>query len=257
MNYRLGKRPARPGAIRMRFGAYFMSPNLPPSPVRIGKPGLVRTWGMLANDQYGDCVWAGAAHETMMLNAAAGAPVTAFSSADVLSDYSAVTGFSASDPKSDQGTDVSDAARYRQKTGIVDAAGRRHTIDIYTALSPGDLRQLALAVQYLGIAGVGVLLPSNAEDQFDAAEPWHLVTGFPPEPGNGHYVPCVGRNSQGNFVFVSWGRLQAAEPAWVSACMDEAVAYLSRERLKSSGLSPDGLDLAKLEDDYKQITGSS
>lgn len=254
MNYKRGLRAPRPGAVQMRFAAYFHAASLPPPPVKFGKPGLIHTWGMLANDRYGDCVWAGAAHETMLLEASAGAMVATFTASNVLSDYSAVTGFSSKDPNTDQGTDMIDAAKYRQKTGIVDLAGHRHTIDVYAALDVGDLNQLALAVSILGIAGVGVSLPDNAEDQFDGSEPWDVVAGHPPDPDEGHYVPCVGRNSAGNFLFVSWGRLQAATPRWVSTCMNQGVAYLSRERLAASGLSPDGLSLDKLNDDFKELT---
>lgn len=252
MNLRLGKKPARVGSIQLRFGAYFTALNLPVPAVKIGNPGLIHQWGMLANDRVGDCVWAGAAHETMLLEAEAGSLIATFTSVNVLSDYSACTGFVQNDASTDQGTDVADAAKYRQKTGIVDLTGNRHKIDIYASLRAGDVSQLALAVDLLGTVGVGVELPSNAEEQFNYGEPWD-VSGTPSVVG-GHYIPCVGRNSQGHFLFVTWGRLQAATPRWVMTFMDEGVAYISRERLSAKGLSPQGFNLAKLEDDYRQVT---
>ncbi len=257
MNYKRGKKPARSGAIQMLFGSYFDVSKLPPPPLRFGRPGLIHQWGMLANDRYGCCVWSGGDHESMMLEAAAAAPVATFTGSNALADYAACTGFVASDPNTDQGTDVMEAAKYRQRVGLIDFTGKRHKIDVYTALKAGNLQQLALAVFYLGVAGVGVLLPDNAEDQFDMGEAWDIVPGHPPLPNEGHYIPCVGRNSKGDYLFVSWGRLQAAKPKWVVTCMDEGVAYLSRERLKASGLSPQDLNLAKLNDDFRQLTGTA
>lgn len=250
--FKRGKLPARPGAVQLAFGSYFKATNLPAVPPRFGRPEIVRAWGVLANDQFGDCVWAGAAHETMLLRADAGFPSPPFMTRDVLADYAAVTGFDPNKPDSDQGTDVQAAAAYRQKTGIVDAAGARHKIDIYTSLRIGDLDQLALATYLLGTVGVGVDLPSSADNQFNMIEPWDVVSGD--VSTGGHYIPCVGRNSAGNFLFVTWGRLQAATPRWVKQHMDEGVAYISSERLTAKGLSPEGFDAAQLSDDFTQIT---
>ncbi len=255
MNYKRGKRPARPGSIQMLFGAYFNADKLPLPPLVFGRPWLVSALGILGNDRFGDCVWAGAAHETLMLEADANQLMAVFTSNNVLSDYSAATGFVQSDPATDQGTDVQAAAKYRQQTGIVDLNGRRHQIDVYAALRTGDLEQLALAVSILGIAGVGVSLPDNAESQFNMGEAWDVQDNAP--GSDGHYIPCIGRNSRGNYLFVSWGRLQAATPRWVATYMDEGICYLSRERLKSSGLSPQGFNMAALEEDFRNLTGGT
>lgn len=252
MSLKLGKKPARPGSVQLRFGAYFNAAALPKTPLVIGQPQRIRQWGMLANDRFGCCVWSGAAHETMILEAEADTLVATFTSNNVLSDYSACTGFMQSDANTDQGTDVQEAAAYRQKTGIVDLSGNRHKIDVYASIGAGNLPQLALAVGILGTVGVGVQLPSNAERQFNYGEVWDIESGS--TNVGGHYVSCVGRNSKGNFLFVSWGKLQAATPRWLTAYMDEGIAYISRERLNAQGLSPQGFDLAKLNDDFAQVT---
>jgi hypothetical protein len=80
---------------------------------------------LLGNDRYGDCVFAGAAHETMMLAREAGNAVW-FSDAGVPADYAAMTGFDLRNPQTDQGTGIQAAADYRRKTGIADACGKRH-----------------------------------------------------------------------------------------------------------------------------------
>ena len=68
MTFKLGKKPARPGAVRLKLASYTNAAALPPLPASFGHDAIIgaRGWGMLANDRYGDCVWAGAAHETML-----------------------------------------------------------------------------------------------------------------------------------------------------------------------------------------------
>lgn len=232
----------------MRFGSYFKAAELPSVPNAFGRPWLVRNWGMLGNDQAGDCYWAGASHETMMLAADAGANIPMFTTRTALADYHAVIG------PGDEGTDLQEGCDYRLKTGIADALGNRHKIDIYTALTPGDLREIELAVFLFGMAGIGVDLPDTAESQFNYGEVWTVVPGA--QSKGGHYIPCIGRNSHGDYLVVTWGRLQAVDPEWLQEYMDQGTCMISRERLRADGTSPHGLDLAKLEDDFHELTGS-
>ena len=75
--FKLGKKPARPGAVKFKLANYLEKLKLPTPPKVFGHEGLIgANWGMLGNDQYGDCVWAGAAHETMLWNKEAARTVT-------------------------------------------------------------------------------------------------------------------------------------------------------------------------------------
>ena len=252
MILKLGKKAARPEAVKLKLGNYINFAELPRVAEIIGNAATwPANWRVLANDKYGDCFWAGSAHEVMVLKAEAGDMVPLFTDRVVLQDYSDCTGFKASVPSSDAGTDMQTAAAYRQKTGIIDCSGLRHTIDIYTALKVGDVDQLALATALFGAVGVGVDFPSTAMDQFHQAEPWSVVSGAKSE--GGHYVPCIGRNSQGNFLCVTWGRLQAFTPAWFIKYNDEGLCYVSLERLNAQKLSPNGFDQAALMADFNAL----
>jgi hypothetical protein len=199
---------------------------------------------LLGNDSVGDCVFAGAAHETMLWTLESGNPRAHFTTKDVLSDYSALTGYNGTE-ESDQGTDMQTAAAYRKSIGIVDASGIRHRVFGFASLKAGDLNQLAQAVYLFGAAGVGVQIPSSAESQFDNGEPWSVVAGDQIE--GGHYVPCVGRDANGNYLFITWGKVQAATPEWVKTYMDEGLAYLSLEMLTAKSVSPENYDAAALQ----------
>jgi len=249
VTYRLGKKPAREwgGGSRFRLARYADTAALPALPQAFGHGGLISSWPMLANDRYGDCVWAGAAHETMLLAKEAGNTVN-FTDSNVLSDYAAVTGFDLSDPSTDQGTDMQAAASYRRKTGILDASGKRHGIAAYLAVDAANTQHILLAA-YLFVCGVGLQLPSSAFDQLDKGQTWDVVSGSPIE--GGHYVPLIGRQDD-LLVFVSWGRIQYATQQFLATYCDEAVAYLSQEDLVNQK-SPDGFDYATLSADLKEL----
>ena len=244
MDYRLGKLPARPDAIKHKFGSFFHAAELPTPTLVFGRPDLIKDWGMLANDRHSCCVFSGAFHETMLWRAWAGAEIPTFTDANVISDYSAVTGYDPNDPSSDRGADMQRAASYRKKVGIVDATGQRHQVAAYVSLKAGDVDQLALAAFMFGAVGLGVEMPTSAMDQFEQGEPWDVVSGAYVE--GGHYIPCIGRNRAGNFLIITWGRLQAVTPAFIKKYMDEGVVYLSLEQLRGTGLSPRGFDKVAL-----------
>jgi hypothetical protein len=250
MMYKLGLNPPRPGSIKMRFGSYLTAAALPPVPAvfpDFPTFARIRNWGMLGNDTAGDCYWAGAAHETMLLYGAAGMKVPMFTTRTTLDDYHAATG------PGDVGTDMQAGCAYRQKKGIVDALGNQHKIEFYTSLTPGNFSELDLAVYLFGVAGIGVQLPDTAEAQFNYGEVWGVEPGS--ESKGGHYIPCIGRNSHGNYLVVTWGRLQAVDPEWLEEYMDQGVVMVSQERVNAEGLTPQGINMAQLEDDYHQLTG--
>jgi len=238
MSFRLGKTPARPGAVRFKLSSYLKTTAWPPVPAVFGHASLVPRWPMFANDRFGDCVWAGAAHETMLLVAESGRSAT-FSDDSVLADYAAVTGFDPRDSSTDNGTDMQAAASYRRKTGIVDAQGLRHKIAAYVALDPGNVAHLHLAVYLFGAVGIGLMLPASALDQAMQGKSWDIVVGSPNE--GGHYVPLVGRRADGLLETVSWGALQPMTEAFFARFCDEAVAYVSAECLLDRK-SPEGFD---------------
>ncbi|MFE5290137.1 hypothetical protein ACFRAQ_34660 [Nocardia sp. NPDC056611] len=246
---KFGKLPAREGAVKLKLANYLDAARLPTPPPSFGHENASRSWGMLANDRFGDCVFAGAAHETMLWAGANGRAVS-FTDSAVLSDYSAVTGFDPADPSTDQGTDVAQALSYRRKVGVVDAAGRRHKVAAYAALEPGNVRQLIEATYLFGAVGVGIEFPSSAMDQFNAGKPWSIVRGARSE--GGHYVPVVGYRD-GYFDVLTWGKVQQVSRSFMAAYCDEAYALFSEEYL-TSGKSPEGFLRLPLVSDLVAVT---
>jgi hypothetical protein len=244
--YKLGKLPARPDAVAFKLSAFA---TLPTPPAKYGHYKLVdKDWGMLGNDMYGDCVLAGAAHETMLWNKEAKKD-TPFTTDIVLDAYSAITGFNRADPSTDNGTDMEEAAKFRRKVGMNDLQGQQHKIGAYLALKPGNVTQLKQAVSNFSAVGIGFLFPASAMDQFNNGKPW-AYKGDTDILG-GHYVPVVGYNKTHLYV-VTWGRLHKMSWAFYKKYNDESIAYLSEEML-TDGKSIDGLDLSALQTALGQL----
>lgn len=242
-----GKLPARPGSIALKYAHVFNAAKLPTPPMAFGHQDLMPggNWFMLGNDIAGNCFFAGSAHEHMLWTMEGGAPRSRFTIRDVMSDYSALTGYVVGDEATDTGTDMQIGAKYRQDVGVVDATGARHKIKAYIALQAGNVAQVAQAAFLLGAVGIGLDLPDSAETQFDEGAPWSIVPGA--KSVGGHYVPLVGRTGDGNFIVISWGKLVAVTPDFLAKQMDEGVAYLSDEILnRTSGLSPENYNEAFL-----------
>jgi len=248
--HKYGKLPAREGAVSFKYGAFFNAPELPIPPLRFGHYNLPIAWQEFGNDRHSDCVFAGAAHEHLVWCNEAGVSAQ-FTDVGVLSDYSAVTGYKPNDPSTDQGADMQVAASYRRSTGIIDAYGKRHKVDAYTALTAGDVDQLMQATYLTGACGVGIRVPSSADKQFDAQVPWDVVDGD--DIVGGHYIPVIGRNRLGNILCVTWGRLHAMTPAFYKTFCDEAICYISFDALNEKGLTPEGFDATQLQQDLAAL----
>lgn len=244
----LGKTPARKDAVLFKLKDYVNLSAFPTVPKTFGHEGLVPAWDMLGNDQYGDCVWAGAAHETMLWTREGGHPA-GFSLTSVLSDYSAVTGFEPSDPNTDQGTDMQTAASYRRKTGVLDVSGKRHKIAAYLAITPGDLQEHLVATYLFGAVGIGIQFPDSAMYQFNQGKAWSVVSGSKIE--GGHYIPLVAHRSR-HLVCVTWGQTQPMTLGFFRKYNDESIAYVSLEAL-TNGKSLEGFNATQLEADLKQL----
>lgn len=249
MQYKLGKNPAKydPKQIHLTDIESTVNPVIAPvgfdSTSTIGS--LTYDWKMLGNDQFGDCVWAGADHETEVLLHDGTGSIGNFGdgSTTALKDYAACTGFNPNDPNSDRGTDMSVAMSYRRKTGIVDALGKRHKVGAYVALEPGNWNQLLEALYAFRVVGIGIEFPQSAMDQFNANKPWTVVKGSSIE--GGHYIPVVGHPSLSYTYLITWGRKIKMSKAFYQKYNDETYAYVSVEDLKSNK-SPAGYDYTTL-----------
>jgi hypothetical protein len=229
--YKLGKKPFEPSPKDFKLKDVLKTslPTIPPNH-GFGYGNLYSDWGMLGNDQYGDCVFAGADHEVMLWNKLAKKIDVPFTRDNALADYGAVTGFDPRTGNNDNGTVVRDSLNYRRSTGLVDANGNRHQIQAYASIDAKDFDLLRQCVYTFGVVGIGFEVPNSIWNQFDAAQPWDVVT---PDGGidGGHYVPIVGSTDENHVTFITWGQRTIMTRAFYEKYNDEAWVPLTNEEL--------------------------
>lgn len=234
--------------IKLKFALYLNETVLPPVPAHFGHVGQAQPpveggWGMLGNDQCGDCTIAGIAHAVQTWRWATKKSVPAFATNSIVQQYMALSG------GKDDGLDPVEVANWMRKTGVADANGERHQISTYAAID--NLHYSIIAAYLFGVCGLGLMLPKTAERQFMAGQVWDDTAST---PHGGHYVPMVGVNSKGNPVVVTWGKLQAMTPAFFRKYFIGAIAYVSEDYLLATGKSPEGFDFAALQANLTHVT---
>jgi hypothetical protein len=225
----LGKKPFTEDKRDFKLKEVAVSlPKFPSKP--FGSGSLFTDWGVLGNDKYGDCVFAGADHETMLWNRLARHDVS-FVEANALADYSAVTGFNPNDPSTDQGTEVRAAMGYRRDTGLIAADGTRHKIDAYVSIDPKNWDMLIRSIWTFGAVGIGFAVPNSIWNQWSAGAVWDIVANDGGIDG-GHYVPMVGYPAVDQVTFITWGKRAVMTRAFYEKYNDEAWVPLTKEELR-------------------------
>jgi hypothetical protein len=253
-----GKLGALPptAAPRVRL-APFLTSDDPPPPYSVDWMTRVPddAWGMLGNDRYGDCVWAGLAH-LLMANAAYGLGETiTFTDDAVLAAYTDVTGFDPDDLATDQGTVIQDALAYTQLDlggvgGVDSGVGGDVVGDAVGVGEAGDR-----AHDLFGGLLNGFSVYAFAMTEFDQGRPW---TQLPPESRGplegGHCVPTM-KVAEGPHFHrcVTWGRPQPIGPRFWSRYFWESWAVITPEWVDANHNAPSGLDLPGLLDEVDRL----
>ena len=258
MNGHLGKRPFVHDDRDFKAAAFMATAALPAPPANFGHGLIYRDgedpvadWDMNGNGPddtvepgfqgAGDCVWAAAAHTTRMAAKVRKHHLT-ITGKESIKDYSACTGYQIGVDSTDQGTDMREAMKYRQKTGILDITGTRHKIGAYASITPGNWDELIQAAYVFDAVEIGFNFQQAQDDQFDSGL-WDYVPGSPSL--GGHAIPLFGRRS-GRAGVVSWAKHLWVTPAFVTHLVDEAWAIVYPESLNTKSVNDRGLDVDQL-----------
>lgn len=215
---------------------------------RIAK--LLHDWPVFKNDDYGDCTCASlVGHRVRAQEWSSGRrdkiPV---SDKDVLSVYSAVTGFDPEDPTTDNGAYLIDVLRYVRRYGF----GREfdntpHTVTAYARVDLDDHDEVRRAAHLFGGLYLGLALPERAMFQ----DVWDLPDGplderDEPYSWGGHAVWMVGYDTK-YVIIITWGDEQRVTWRWFKKYCDEAWALISEDFINRLGRTPQGLNVDRLK----------
>ena len=240
---KLGKKARKYDRRTLRLARY-LTPALPPPPASVDNTQGVAAWGMMLNDQLGDCTIAGCGHAVQIWTLSAGSEVT-LPDSTILEYYETFDGYNPSDPSTDQGGIELDVLKDWKNQGL---AG--YPLSAYVSVDPQDTSHVASAIELFGGLYIGLLLPLSAQNQ----SPWDYVpdgSAGDPTPGSwgGHCVFVVGYDQEG-LTCITWGQLQKMSfDFWEQYC-DEAYALLS-----PNWQPPAGFDMPTLQADLQLVTG--
>lgn len=247
LTFRGGRLPAEPARPHLSLAPYAAGLAAPPSAADWLFSIPAGDWGMLANDQWGDCTCAGVGHKRIGDVYVNQGQVLTVTDQDVLALYSAVTGFNPADPSTDQGAVCQDVLAYWQKNGFL---GEK--IVAYAKVDLSNQTLVKQAISLFGQIYCGFNFPGTAMDQFNAGQPWDVVRGAQIE--GGHCV-TVGAYDANGLECVTWGKLQRLTWRFLAKYFDEAWVIVTPDQVNSGGLDAQGLNLYALGQDYAQLTG--
>lgn len=230
-DFKLGRLAAQK-PVGLRHIVDYLTNPLPKAPA-VFEPAAAPSagWGMLGNDQYGDCTMAAVVHLREANNADEKGSETSWpSDKDVVAEYLKLSG--------------------GQDTGLVEAnvlqvwstAGLwGDKIAGYAPVNHRNADELRSVVATFGGSYLGVAVPAPAQTQFAEGKPWDLTgTSQDDDIEGGHAVPVIGYDADFAYV-VTWGATQKVTWRWLARYLDEAWAVLTSEdaRVNLSALQAD------------------
>lgn len=257
MELKLGKKAARPGAVRFKFSDVVDLSQMAAPPANFGHDGSVKAaWGMKGNDVAGDCVFAATAHNIMLWCAEAGMRVS-ISDKTTLHNYSLFTNYdpAQTDPvtgenSTDVGTDVADWLSHWRKVGFIDDKGVAHKIGAYLSLNPQNPDEMRYAAYYFDGVMLGVNFPQQWMDTFDkGGRTWGALKN--PNYVGGHCITTVAYRDKRPYD-ITWGTGVEVTLGAITQTCDEAYAILTPEKI-SKGVDANGISYAKLSTMLSQL----
>lgn len=243
----LGKKPYVPDPRSLHLEKYAVA--LPtPAPWVNWAMKTKLPWGMMLNDQLGDCTCAAVGHMIQSFTTDTGSELTLPDSA-ILKAYEDVAGYVPGDPYTDRGAMVSDVLKYWKSTGI-----GGHKIEAYAQVSPTNHTLLRQSIELFGAIDIGIQLPVAAQSMGNY---WNMgaqtsATGdYAPGSWGGHSVAVLAYNDW-SYICVSWGQLIRINTIFWATYVDEAWAAISPDFFNGTK-SASGLDLAQLNADLVEV----
>jgi hypothetical protein len=213
---KLGKLdPKRPSGLHML--AFYQSNPLPPAPESVVVPS-VPDWGMLGNDKYGDCTFAGIVHARM-----ANANVLEISE-QFPNDTEVEQAYLNYTNGKDVGAVEADLLAYWKNNEIF---GKK--LSAFAPTDHADQDELRSVIASYGLAYIGVQMPGVAQQQFINNQPWALThTPADNQIEGGHCVVLVGYDKD-YAQCITWGKVQQVTWEWLSSYMQESWAIITPE----------------------------
>lgn len=245
----LGRRPRVADARIKRLSV--AAPSLPDPPASSNWYADIPAWQMLGNDECGDCVVAMGMHfiyqqQSYLTPGRAPMPTAA----EAIASYSAIGGYTPSNPDSDQGLTVmgkGGLVEYWARDGLM-CGGTNHKLTGVLQITRPNPREWQQAISMFSGLGVGIRLPESIADSDVLPFVWDDPSG--PIAG-GHEMFLVGYEKVSGHTFydcITWGERVRLTEEFLVAVYDEGVCMLSTDGLDKDGKNAVGVTAVALAD---------
>jgi hypothetical protein len=214
-----------------------------PVPAKVDWFSLVKYWPLLLNDRIGDCTAAGWFHLVQSWTAYAGTEFVP-TNQNALELYEH-WGYNPATGGGDNGAVEQDVLAYLAQH-YVDG----HGIVAFAQVDHTNAAEMRRALALFGGLYVGIQCPKSMQQQFEAGQVIDFVAGSPVE--GGHCIVIVGWDDQYIYI-VTWGKLCKMTWAFWAAYGDEAWVIVTKDFIEKNGMSPSGLNLQSLLDEFKVL----
>ena len=251
---RLGRRPHDPTRPVLRL-SQLLTGVVPAHPATVDHFGLIPSsrWGMLGNNQYGDCGPADVVHDRMLVAKYLAGVDFIGSTADALDLYkrSGNPNF----PADDNGVVMADMLDEVHKNGIGSGTAKT-TCVAYAQVNVSNLDEVRAAIAIFGTISTGADMQRAQQAQTNAGGPWD----YSPSPLWGGHAFLVGQYTgdttagRPDLGAITWGTpLGITDKFWVNQVKEGWVVIWPEHLTNRSFLT--GIDQTALAANYKALTG--
>lgn len=239
--FKLGRRPRLFSSRVMHLSSIFAARDIAPPPPSVDWTKGISNFGMLCNDEIGDCTAAGYYHQRQIWTANTGTEDSQ-PAAEAVALYSATGGYVVGDVSTDQGASEQTVLNYLLNTGAPLADGSTAKLSAFFEVDPRNLDDIKTVINECGGCYIGFDVPSGIDESPGAT--WDVQPDT--EIEGGHCVVLVGYDSDKKiFTLISWGALYYMTENFFTQYADEAYALIdptwSADGNTPLGLTPDQL----------------
>ena len=248
--YKLGLLPKKEDVRTLRFASYLDLTELPEPPESHNVVKDITDWKMFLNNQMGCCAISAAGHMIMAWTDRTDKDYVP-SDDQILTAYSAVSGYNPVTKENDRGCIMLEALKYWRNSGIAD-----RQISAFAELDFQDNHEIKTAIYLFNGIYIGLQLPKISKNQTGPGGIWSV-----PLYGNmfdgrknswgGHAVNVIGYDK--DFVYcVTWGFIQKMTWEFLKTYCGEAYAIISEDYIYCDK-TIEGFDKTMLMEDLNKI----
>ena len=246
---KLGRKPRSYNPRIPHLSALLAGKTLaPPPPSANYVANMPANFGMMLNDQLGDCTCAAVYHARQVWTFNATKQEATEPDSDVLRLYEQACGYNPKNPASDQGGNEQHVLQFLLRKGAPTGPDGKSQDKIvaFVEVDPRNIDDVKRTINDCGLAYIGFNVPQNIMPTGgDPPAVWTVDQSNAKILG-GHAVVLPGYDSKGATV-ISWGQLYTMTWDFFSTYVDEVYAIADNAWVDATGKTPAGMTIAELQ----------